>query len=701
MIFLEWWNPFTWASDVESSIVGAIIKSIRTAFFTLDTIIYKLIINLYDMFMSLCSARLLSNEVLEPIATRIGLVLGLVMLFFVVLSFVQMLLNPDAISDKEKGAVSIIKKVIIVIVMLGTASAAFNLLFFVQKSIVESNILSKLLLPYAIEMNINGDESQVTSTLENSKFGSLLSEELLMAFYHLEPLEEDAKLEDEEDDNLYSSCESTINAFRTQIINYKRFDLGYNCLNESMVVSYKIDSNMSDPQEMHIVDFNWLLSALCGIAVVYLLFMYCLKVGVRMVQLMFLEIISPMAFVSYLSPKKDTVFDKWKKIYFSTYIDVFIRILIINFVFFLIATVFSSDPANPGKGIEIWNTLSVDESSKTFFTVVIILALLTFAKKAPDLIKELLPSSASKLGFGASMKDIVGVKKGFGIGSSIIGGAAGGAAIGLLGGGLGGFLGGALKGGVSGIGGKGIGKTATSAWKNQSATNKRISAWRNEGGGGLPFGRWNAAFNQWRGVETAADRFDMEKSRLESENSVYKSFDSYLDAAEKRAEGQILKGKFASNVNAQNALKQKNLAEIYRQQSANVKRSDYTDDISYQNELERIAKLASDADSAYLNDMKAAKRDYITGILNGSESDAPTLQNLQQAAGVVAANMGENYSGFAGVTAESLLRGDYDSFDKVNGDAKAQQASNNNALARNAKAGERARANAKYSGRGK
>lgn len=407
MLFLDFFIK-EWLSQVPSTIGGAILKGAKTLFFSLDTFIYKLIIDLYDMFINLCTVRLLSNDTLQLLSERIGIVLGVVMLFFVILSFVQMLLNPDAITDKEKGAVSIIKKTIIVIVMLGVSNYAFSALYNVQKIVVESNIISKILLPYRIETEINGEQTSNTETvMDNQKFGSLLSEELFMSFYRLEEFQEDAKMSIE-DENLYTACQATVNAFRTQIINYNRFDLGYNCLNEDITVSFKVDnSNSSNEQETSIVNFNWPLSVICGIFVVYMIFMYCLKVGVRMVQLMFLEIISPMAFVSYLSPKKDTMFNKWEKMYFATYIDVFIRIAIINFVFFLIATLFST---NGVTGLKFSESMSnVNGYTKSFYTVVIILALLTFAKKAPDLLKSLLPESASKLGFGMSSKDIFGL----------------------------------------------------------------------------------------------------------------------------------------------------------------------------------------------------------------------------------------------------------------------------------------------------
>ena len=113
----------------------------------------------------------------------------------------------------------------------------------------------------------------------------------------------------------------------------------------------------------------------------------------------------------------------------------------------------------------------------------------------------------------------------------------------------------------------------------------------------------------------------------------------------------------------------------------------------YQAELEKYAKLASDADSLYLTEMKDAKKDFISGVLDGSVEDAPTLQNMQQAAGVIDAYSGSGYDAFTGITGSGLLSGNYKSFDDVNVEAKRIQAENNNRLAENQTRGAAARAN--------
>lgn len=463
MVFFDLFKPSTWLSSAEKGIMGAIVNGVRTLLFWVDTLIYELIGWLYDIFEMLCEVRILDDSVLKVISQRLGVILGLIMFFSIVFSFVQMMLDPEKITDKEKGAASIIKKALLVIVMLGVSNFAFTKLYEIQKEILGSHVISRLILPYQV------DEGAMNN------FGNELSAQLMGAFYRVDNFEERTDLSVDSDNNI-QACEAMTNSFYTQIRKNRRFDLGYTCLNEYISVTMN-NTTQNEDDETYIIYFNGIISVFAGGFVVYMLFMYCFKIGVRMVQLAFLEIISPMAFISYLSPKKDTMLSKWWKIYFSTYIDVFIRMAIIYFIIFLISVIFAGMDGNTmGGAFTFWNTLTnLDGKTQAFISVVVILALLTFAKKAPELLKELIPASASKLGFGANMKDIFGLKEtvgmvtGAGVASAI--GLLGGAASGGIFGAVSGALGGMFRGGAAGAKSKGIWNAMTTARANQAKAN--------------------------------------------------------------------------------------------------------------------------------------------------------------------------------------------------------------------------------------
>lgn len=335
----------------------------------LSTWIYEVIIWLYDIFMKLCNSRVLDSDVIELIAGRVGVILGLIMLFMTMFSVVQLVLEPEKLTDKEKGIGNIVKKILVVIVMLGMSSSAFGLMYGVQKTVINSNIIAKFLLPYDVD---------------TTNFGGLLASELFTAFYKF-----DDNLALDGLDSTEQGCMDKLTTLKSEIAEYGEFGRATDSKNTGCLNAKSGDYYM--------VDLNALLLPIVGAFAVYFIFSYCLSVGMRTFQLAFLEIISPMAIVSYLSPKKDTMFQKWWKIYFSTYIDVFLRIAIINVAVFLIAVIFDANMSGT-----FWESVGGKTTGwiDTIMTIFIIMSLLMFAKKAPDLLKELFPSGASKLGMG-------------------------------------------------------------------------------------------------------------------------------------------------------------------------------------------------------------------------------------------------------------------------------------------------------------
>lgn len=389
MLFLSW------VTDLGDGIGIAIENIMRALFYTIDTVIYKLIINLYDIFLLLCNGRLLNSDVLNQLSVRVGTILGVIMMFMVTFSFIQLLINPDAMNDKEKGLGNIAKKVLLVIVMLGTYGYIFNLLTNIQVAVINSNAIANLFVP----SQVNSDD-----------FGGILSGGIFSSFYTSNVVENENEL---------CTTEAFSNNLKNEIASPNRnFEYGKKCLYET--------GKDTDNRTIHIREFNWILCTLVGIAIAYFIFSYCISVGMRIVQLAVLQIIAPMPIVSYLSPKKDNMFSKWVKMYFTTYIDVFIRIAIINFVSYLIGVIM--DNLNTGAGT-FWESLGGETITsnfglRTLITVIMVIALLSFAKKIPELLKELFPSSgAASLGFGINKE-----------GSKALGLAAGvGAVVGMKG----------------------------------------------------------------------------------------------------------------------------------------------------------------------------------------------------------------------------------------------------------------------------
>ena len=534
------------AAEIINSVESVVMRGLRILFYTIDQFIYDLMIKLYKMFETLCTVRLLSTDLMSSIARRIGVILGLVMLFYVVLAFVKMLVDPDKVNDKDNGGVAVIKRVLIVIVMLGVSNFVFDTLFEVQKTLIQSGAISKLFLPVIpsdtitelnnSKFNEDGEQADDSRTLKQQEamirrggglfehFGGLLAEETFYAFYHIN--DEIEIINDESSDgsgsvdyeNLVNYCRKIHNKFREEMISDNpSFSLGSVCLNE-MVPTRVVNEDKSYGTGMtYLIDYNFLLATGAGIAIVYFLLMYCIQVGIRMIQIMVLEIISPMAIISFLSPKKDNMFSKWTSIYFSTYIDVFIRVAIINLVVLVISALFSTGKSF--EGFAFWDSfVDLNKPTRYFYIVIMILALMAFAKKAPDLIKEFVPKGKSGLGFGSmKMKDF------FGLGTTL--GAAAGAGMELLHGNPIGMLGGAFRGGKAGFGSKGIFSAISSGGKAERDHRNLVRDIRDKEGSYLGYMR--NKIGAGLGFQTDAERYDTRiqkiKNNVEAEQAKVKT----------------------------------------------------------------------------------------------------------------------------------------------------------------------------------
>ena len=380
----------------ENTVGFVLMTLVRTLFYHLCGLIYWGLRGFCNVFFALCNGQLLDTETLNSLFGRVGLLLGVIMMFRVAFSFIQVLISPDAFSDPEKGIPNIIKKSIIVIIMFGMSSYVFSFLRTLQGEIIESNVISKFLLPQQVETD---------------NFGGAIEAELFTAFYNLDPsLNYDTSNE--------CATEDYINGLKNEIAENNSFDYKTECVNEAGKIKDTDDKQF-------FIKFNFIFSILIGIVACYFFINYCISVGVRVIQLAFLQIISPMAIVGYLSPNKgDNMFNKWLKVYFSTYIDVFLRMAIINFAIYLIAILIEG--YNNADSVFFASVGYANGSTKTLIFIFMVMAILTFAKKAPDLLKKIFPATSESgisLGLDKDNKTALGMTAGIVGGAGIAAGA--------------------------------------------------------------------------------------------------------------------------------------------------------------------------------------------------------------------------------------------------------------------------------------
>lgn len=397
--------------------------ALRSLMLSLCNIIYKLISFVYEVFYNLGTARILFDSDVQPIFRKIGLIIGLFMVFRVAFAFIQYVVNPDTMFDKQKGIGKIIVKVIVSIVLLGSTQYLFNAAFTIQDKILESQILEKVIL--------GGEYTETENGMRD--FGSTLSSTFFTSFYRIN---DDPNLEKSE---TYNLCKNILGENNEELKeNIKGSsgsitDTGANvCLNLKSEYNNG-DSNIKEAiskgkidKEEYIISFDGdgLVALLVGGLCLYTGFMFTFQVAVRLIQLAYLELIAPIPIIMYITPKGDEQLKKWGTQCTTTFLDFFLRVAIIYFAKFIVEIILNSNALN------IYANSNAFES--LYLTCIMIIATLIFVKKVPNLLKEIFPSLSGAAGFSYSLKAPDEAKK-FGLfaGGAVLG-AAGAAASNML-----------------------------------------------------------------------------------------------------------------------------------------------------------------------------------------------------------------------------------------------------------------------------
>lgn len=125
-----------------------------------------------------------------------------------------------------------------------------------------------------------------------------------------------------------------------------------------------------------------LVSSFCGIILLIALVGTCIDVAIRAIKLAVLRLIAPIPIISYVNPKssENGSFANWVKMVTTTYLELFIRLLIIYFIMYIVTAIVEGKIdlgfANGAAGIVA--------------TIFIIIGLFLFIKQAPKFISDAL-----------------------------------------------------------------------------------------------------------------------------------------------------------------------------------------------------------------------------------------------------------------------------------------------------------------------
>ena len=274
--------------------------------------ILKLVRSILNLIFDIANINFIEQDVIREILTRVYIIVGVLMLFKIVISCIQYLINPDKSEDKEGGFGAVVKRALIAIALLALVPTIFDFARTAQNAILEA--LPKIILGQENYSDIDGIADDLTYTTALSFFG------------YNEGCNDGsiAGLDNQNSNPMISSIDDILN-------------------NASTILATECNGGKR-------YDFS-LISFLVGLAtslyLVVLLTAMVFDVGIRVIKFSFLEMIAPVPIASYIDPKTSKKsFDSWVHNSLSVYADLFIRLGVIFLVLHLFMILFPSFVSN-------------------------------------------------------------------------------------------------------------------------------------------------------------------------------------------------------------------------------------------------------------------------------------------------------------------------------------------------------------------
>ena len=304
----------------------------------IDWVVYNIISAMFRVIVDLSTAEIFYDE--NDIISKIYVVVGVFILFKLVISAIQFMVNPDLFDDKEKGLTGILKNTVISIAFIVISPAIFNFATVMEKPVIET-------IPRIILGNDKYSNAESRDN-ETKDIGESVSMEVLKAFVSPKDANNTAAMDDIKN----------LDSFRENI------SKGCGLFNAKSCV----------------YDYMLIISTICGGFIVYILLSMVLDVAVRTVKLSIIRMLAPIPISTYVYNKDR--FNKFVKVAVQVYVDLFVRMAIVYFVIFAVKAILASD---------IWRSAASDNWIRDAIVhVALVVGLLMFAKSAPKFLSDLL-----------------------------------------------------------------------------------------------------------------------------------------------------------------------------------------------------------------------------------------------------------------------------------------------------------------------
>ena len=424
---------------------NVLLVALRVICFFIDKVVYSLIPVLYKLLLYLARVDLVSDNVpVKALIQRIYILIGIFMLFRLSFSIMSYIVNPDAFSDQSKGFTNLVRRVMVAVVLLACIPWLFSKAYEIQGKILTSGILPRLVLGDAGSYNSKSNKSLEKSIETSAKDIQFL---MFSPFFSLNY-----------DNKDLTNCDPSNSKHSTShLLGTNGMALSDKCLEDverffredtqlsSSGVSLEdffrtADSTNSDPVDKRkfksfgslvswtlsdgefAINYNPIISTLCGGYLVFLLLSFCIDVAARVIRLMFLQILSPIAVISSIDPTTSgDRLKEWAKECLKVWASLFLRLLVVFLIIQLVRvitdTIYSESFKVAG--------LSNGKGTNVVIFVFLVLGVFQAAKSIPDLIEKATGIKMSgELQLNPFKNSAVAGMTGMGLGA-VVGGFAG------------------------------------------------------------------------------------------------------------------------------------------------------------------------------------------------------------------------------------------------------------------------------------
>ena len=351
---------------------------LRHLSFFFDGIIYSLIPSVFSLIYELYDLSSIFNDttatktLINNFTTTIYSFLAIFMFFRVAFSLLGMLVDPSKIDDKDAGASKIVKNILITLVLIVVVPIIFDYAKVFQKKVIEEHIIERALYGY-----------NASDEIEN--LGEVLALNTWKTFVNITD-------ESKASAAVKSAYDDIFNSSTTELGGVWPVSKLYFVLNET--VGIKVLGQVSilgitngllqknfEAGTYYQISYVYILSTIVGFYVLISVIKLMIDVAYRSIKFFALELLSPIAIVSYIDPNsaKKGIFAKWLKQVVSTYLSLFVRI----FVFALASVILASFNLN---------SISIGTMKKLIY----LLAVVAFIKVAPKFIDDIFGTTISK-----------------------------------------------------------------------------------------------------------------------------------------------------------------------------------------------------------------------------------------------------------------------------------------------------------------